>query len=43
MSFNPVPVMHYSIRSLGNELFWQFAKIDAASFILIRLPWNAFR
>ncbi len=36
MPFNPVPVMDFSVRCLGNELFWQITKIHA-----IRLPWKS--
>jgi len=39
---NPVPVMRYSVCCLGNELFWQITKIDAASFVPIRLARNSF-
>jgi hypothetical protein len=30
------------IRCLGNKLCWKIAKIDAASLIPIRRPWNSF-
>ena len=42
MSFDPVPMMHYSVRCLGNKLCWKIAKIDAASLIAIWRPWNSF-
>ena len=42
MAFKPVSLMYNSVCFLGDELFWQVTKIDAASFIPIRLSWDSF-